>query len=97
MLLDVCTNMNVSMLKPLSRVVNFGELDVSYGLLTILTVIAPFLARRRALVRRGSGPIELMLTASQKRVGVLLGPPGAVMEAALVPAIRSVPRPERRV
>ncbi len=88
--------MNVSMLKPLSRVVNFDELDVPYGLLTILTVLAPSLARRRASVRRGSGLILLMLTASQKRVCVLQGPPGSVAKAAPKAATRSLPRPERR-
>ena len=96
MLLDICTNMNVSMLKPLSRVVNFGELDVPYGLLTILAVLVPSLARRRASVRRGSGLILLMLTASQKRVCVLEGPPGSVTKAAPKAATRSLPRPERR-
>ncbi len=96
MFLDVCTIMNVSMLKPLSRVVNSGDWDVFYGLLTILTVIVPSLDRRRALVRRGSGPSLLMPTASQKRVRVLQRPPGSAAKAAPKPATRSLPRPERR-
>ena len=96
MLLDVCTNVNVSMLKPLSRVANFGEWDVSYGLLTILAATPPFLDRRRALVHRGSGSSLLMSTASQKRVRVLQRPPGSTAKAAPKPATRSLPRPKRQ-